>query len=82
MRRLRGLLCSTPMCFIGVVLQVMTVWYLQGWAWHLRGDGDHALEALYKARDLFAKNACEEQSILQHIEELLASYPPQEVHDE
>ena len=50
----------------------MQVWYLLGWAWHLRGDPVQAGESLVHARDLFDKNKCEVEEVRAHIEELLA----------
>ena len=49
----------------------MQVWYLLGWAWHLRGDAVQAGESLVHARDLFDKNKCEVGDVRAHIEELL-----------
>ena len=63
-------------------LQVMQVWYLLGWAWHLRQDADLALEALLRAKALFESNACEEEDVLKHINELLSAYPPQQPADD
>eukprot|EP00123_Amoebidium_parasiticum_P005642 comp16789_c0_seq1/m.15170 comp16789_c0_seq1/g.15170 ORF comp16789_c0_seq1/g.15170 comp16789_c0_seq1/m.15170 type:complete len:351 (-) comp16789_c0_seq1:364-1416(-) len=54
--------------------EVVDVWYLHGWVGHLTGDADTAVECLVHARKLYGKVGCDDETMLGHIDELLAGY--------
>jgi predicted Zn-dependent protease len=59
--------------------EVVEVWYLMGVAHNLLKNTADAIEFLLESRRLYHKLGCLQSGILQHTEQLLASYPAAEV---
>ncbi|XP_062522911.1 uncharacterized protein LOC134197579 [Corticium candelabrum] len=55
--------------------EVVAVWYLAGWMYHLQGEGysDEAARHLLHAKQLASKVVCDDTDMLKHVDELLAS---------
>ena len=53
--------------------EVVVVWYLAGWMYHLKGEGyaDKAARHLLHAKQLASKVNFDDVEILQHVDELL-----------
>lgn len=56
--------------------EVPEVWYLLGWMYHLTNQDSSSIRAcLEKAEKLFTQFGCDDQPMLDHVTELLASLP-------